>query len=130
MVSYWQSRGGGGAHLTRPGAAGGAPAVSSPPPPRAEPKFELRTGAPRGGGGGGAGAARGGPRGGPPRPRRSRVAPARRDGRWLLDPARGEEEPLVRPHDRLKVLEWMLGEWTDEGSDAVTRTSCAWSKDG
>jgi uncharacterized protein (TIGR02246 family) len=54
----------------------------------------------------------------------------KRDGRWLLASVREEPDPAVRPHDRLKALEWMVGDWMDEGSDAVVRVNCRWSDDG
>ncbi len=53
-----------------------------------------------------------------------------RDGRWLIASVREEPDPLVRPHDRLKDLEWMIGEWVDEGPDSVVRVDCRWSEDG
>jgi uncharacterized protein (TIGR02246 family) len=68
--------------------------------------------------------------GGAPLYRRYSVVHVKQDGKWLLDSVREEDEPMVRPHDRLKVLEWMLGEWTDEGSEGLGRTVVAWSKDG
>ena len=37
---------------------------------------------------------------------------------------------MVRPHDRLKDLEWMVGEWIDEAPDSVARFNCRWSEDG
>jgi uncharacterized protein (TIGR02246 family) len=67
--------------------------------------------------------------GGAPLARRHLVIHVKQDGRWSIDTVREEKEPAVRPHDRLKELEWMLGEWTDEGSDAIVRTDCHWSKD-
>ena len=36
----------------------------------------------------------------------------------------------VRPHDRLKELEWLVGDWIDESADALVRTQCRWSEDG
>jgi uncharacterized protein (TIGR02246 family) len=54
----------------------------------------------------------------------------KRDGRWLMASVREEPDPLVRPHERLKELEWMVGEWVDEGSDSETRVNCHWSADG
>ena len=68
--------------------------------------------------------------GGAPLHRRYNVIHVKQDGKWLLDSVREEDEPAVRPHDRLKAIEWLVGNWTDEGSDAVTRTACEWSKDG
>ena len=69
------------------------------------------------------------PASGAPVSRRHIVIHIKQDGRWYMDSVREEKEPVVRPHDRLKDLEWMLGEWTDEGSDSIVRTSCHWSKD-
>ena len=37
---------------------------------------------------------------------------------------------MVRPHDRLGELAWMVGEWLDEGPDATVRFDCRWSEDG
>jgi uncharacterized protein (TIGR02246 family) len=53
----------------------------------------------------------------------------KRNGRWLIASVREESEPLVRPHERLKELEWMIGDWVDEGSDSVVRVNCRWSED-
>jgi uncharacterized protein (TIGR02246 family) len=67
--------------------------------------------------------------GGAPLARRHLVIHVKQDGRWSMDSVREEKEPAIRPHDRLKDLEWMLGEWTDEGADSIVRTSCHWSTD-
>ena len=32
-------------------------------------------------------------------------------------------------HDRLRELEWMLGEWVDEAPDSVILSTCRWSDD-
>jgi uncharacterized protein (TIGR02246 family) len=53
----------------------------------------------------------------------------KRDGRWLISSVHEEPDPLVRPHDRLKDLEWMIGDWIDEGADSVVRVHCQWSQD-
>src|SRR5262249_53712459 len=54
----------------------------------------------------------------------------KRGGRWLISGVREEPDPLVRPHERLKDLEWMTGEWVDEGPDSEVRVHCRWSEDG
>lgn len=54
----------------------------------------------------------------------------KRGGRWLISSEREEPDPLVRPHERLKELEWMLGDWLDEGSDSLVRVHCRWAEDG
>jgi uncharacterized protein (TIGR02246 family) len=53
----------------------------------------------------------------------------KREGRWLISSVREEPDPLVRPHDRIKDLEWMVGDWIDEGADSVVRLHCQWSED-
>jgi uncharacterized protein (TIGR02246 family) len=53
----------------------------------------------------------------------------KRDGHWLISSVREEGDPFVRPHDRLKDLEWMVGDWIDEGADSVVRLHCQWSED-
>jgi uncharacterized protein (TIGR02246 family) len=53
----------------------------------------------------------------------------KRDGRWLISSVREEPDPQVRPHERLKDLGWMIGEWVDEGSDSEVRVDCRWSDD-
>ena len=48
----------------------------------------------------------------------------RHNGHWLISSVREEHDPLVTPSDRLKELEWMLGDWVDEGSDSEVRVEC------
>ena len=54
----------------------------------------------------------------------------KRDGKWLQTYVRETSEKLLPPKDRLKDLDWLLGEWVDESSEAVVFTSCQRSKDG
>jgi uncharacterized protein (TIGR02246 family) len=69
------------------------------------------------------------PPGGAPVSRHYTVLFVKRDGHWLISSVREEPDPLVRPHDRLKDLEWMVGDWIDEGADSVVRVHCQWSED-
>src|SRR5258705_257479 len=64
------------------------------------------------------------PKEGPPWASRYSVIYVRRDGRWLVAGEREYpgEEPSHR--DRLKELEWLLGDWVDESEDSVIHTSC------
>ena len=32
-------------------------------------------------------------------------------------------------HERLKELEWLVGEWLDESSDSIVHATCRWSDD-
>jgi uncharacterized protein (TIGR02246 family) len=61
--------------------------------------------------------------------RRHTVLFVKRDGRWLISSVREEPDPLVRPHDRLRELAWIIGEWVDEGSESHVKISCQWSED-
>jgi hypothetical protein len=52
------------------------------------------------------------------------------DGKWRIASAREvqDDSPLT-PHDRLRPLAWLVGDWVDEGADAVVGISCRWSED-
>ncbi len=54
----------------------------------------------------------------------------KKDGQWLQSSVREHPDQDVSPHERLKELEWLLGDWINESQDAVVRTSCKWSDDG
>ena len=54
----------------------------------------------------------------------------KRDGRWLISSVREDPVEVGRPHDRLKDLEWMVGEWVEERPDASVRLSCRWAEGG
>ncbi len=66
---------------------------------------------------------------GPPVSRFYTMLCVKRDGRWFITSVREESDPLVRPHDRLRELDWMIGEWVDEATDSEVRVHCAWSED-
>ena len=66
----------------------------------------------------------------PPRTNRYSVIYARQGGRWLHARIRDEPEEDVPAHERLRELEWMLGEWVNESDDEVVFTTCKWSDDG
>jgi uncharacterized protein (TIGR02246 family) len=52
------------------------------------------------------------------------------DGRWLQSAVRDEVSHDLTPHDRLKELEWLVGDWINESQDAVVNTTCKWTADG
>jgi uncharacterized protein (TIGR02246 family) len=52
------------------------------------------------------------------------------DGRWLQSAVRDEVTHDLTPHDRLKELEWMVGDWVNQSQDAVVNTTCKWTADG
>ncbi|WZO97719.1 SgcJ/EcaC family oxidoreductase [Isosphaeraceae bacterium EP7] len=55
----------------------------------------------------------------------------KRDGHWLQSAVRDEAVVAdLNPHDRLKELEWLVGDWINESQDAVVHTTCKWTDDG
>jgi uncharacterized protein (TIGR02246 family) len=54
------------------------------------------------------------------------------EGKWLLARARdfsADAEPRSN-HERLKELEWLVGEWIEEGEGTLVATSCRWDTTG
>ncbi|HEY1601508.1 MAG TPA: SgcJ/EcaC family oxidoreductase [Pirellulales bacterium] len=52
-----------------------------------------------------------------------------RDGKWLLDRVTDKEKDNLPSHyEQLKVLEWMVGEWTSDSEDADVELDCNWTK--
>ena len=49
------------------------------------------------------------------------------DGKWLIGFVRETEETELANSERLKPLEWLIGDWVDESPDSVVITSCKWS---
>jgi uncharacterized protein (TIGR02246 family) len=68
--------------------------------------------------------------GGAPEVTRFTAVHVRRDGRWLLSTVHDELARDVTPHDRLKELEWMVGDWINESQDSVVLTTCKWADGG
>ena len=52
----------------------------------------------------------------------------RRDGRWLQSSVYDlpGESAKSTPADHVKDLEWLVGEWVDEGDGAVVQSTCRW----
>jgi uncharacterized protein (TIGR02246 family) len=51
-------------------------------------------------------------------------------GEWRQATVRDELAHDLTPHDRLKELEWLVGDWVNESHDAVVFTTCAWATNG
>jgi uncharacterized protein (TIGR02246 family) len=63
-----------------------------------------------------------------PETTRYSVIYVRQGGRWLQSIVRDfAMEPAVP--DRLKELEWLVGDWVNESSESVVTTNCRWSDD-
>ena len=53
----------------------------------------------------------------------------KRDGKWLLDRVTDKSKEVIPTHyEQLKALEWMVGSWTDEASNAEVEVNCHWTK--
>jgi len=54
----------------------------------------------------------------------------KRDGKWKMQSVReaGPAEGLPSHYEKLKVLEWLIGEWVDSDDDATIKTTCQWTK--
>ena len=60
----------------------------------------------------------------------------KRDGKWLLDRVREEdeldaEEEEAKPishYEQLKDLEWMIGKWVDDAGGDIITTECEWTR--
>jgi uncharacterized protein (TIGR02246 family) len=68
--------------------------------------------------------------GGEPEITRFTVVYIRKNGQWLQSAVRDEYAHDLGPHDRLKELEWLVGDWVNESQDAIVSTSCKWTDDG
>jgi uncharacterized protein (TIGR02246 family) len=51
-------------------------------------------------------------------------------GQWRQAAVRDELAKDITPQDRLKELEWLVGDWVNESEDAIVSTSCTWAKGG
>ncbi|QEH38223.1 hypothetical protein OJF2_68210 [Aquisphaera giovannonii] len=54
----------------------------------------------------------------------------KQDDRWLMASVREESDPQVPPRERIKELEWMVGEWVDDAPDSQSKVTCRFSDDG
>jgi len=55
---------------------------------------------------------------------------AKRNGTWKVVTTRTLERENASPHEHLKQLEWLVGDWVDESPDVVVKHHCQWSEDG
>jgi uncharacterized protein (TIGR02246 family) len=67
--------------------------------------------------------------GGPPSTSKYTATFVKTQGRWLVASIRELDDFTISHHERLKELEWLVGEWLEETGDAVISTRFAWSDD-
>jgi uncharacterized protein (TIGR02246 family) len=68
------------------------------------------------------------PKDGTPIVNRYSAVDIKRDGEWLLASVR-ESAGELTTHERLRELEWMLGEWIDESGDSAIQSTVRWTGD-
>jgi uncharacterized protein (TIGR02246 family) len=54
----------------------------------------------------------------------------KQENQWLQSAVRDEVARDVSPHEHLKELEWLVGDWVNESQDAVVLTTCKWASGG
>lgn len=52
----------------------------------------------------------------------------KKDGRWTMQSVRVVEEESVSAYGALQPLEWLVGEWVDEGRDELVETKFRWDE--
>ena len=50
----------------------------------------------------------------------------KRNGRWMMQSVRVVEEESLSAYGELQPLEWLVGEWMDEGRDEIVESKFAW----
>ena len=48
-------------------------------------------------------------------------------GKWMMGFVRDTPDTDLTNYERLKPLEWMIGDWIDESPESIVMTSCKWS---
>lgn len=58
------------------------------------------------------------------------VVHVRQEGEWQIVSSRDVINPRdhVAPHEHLKALAWLVGDWIEEGGDSMVSTSCRWDE--
>jgi uncharacterized protein (TIGR02246 family) len=54
------------------------------------------------------------------------VSHVKRGGRWQMSHVRTFNRKVLSPYDRLRELEWLVGDWIDESSESAVETSYRW----
>jgi len=68
------------------------------------------------------------PLGGRPIAGRYTAIRVKQDGKWMVASVREVAEELPSNYDRLKELEWMVGDWVDQGEGTTVRSTVRWSR--
>jgi uncharacterized protein (TIGR02246 family) len=52
----------------------------------------------------------------------------KKDGEWKMASARTLDREVISTFGELRQLEWLVGDWVDEGADSVVEMSCQWDE--
>jgi uncharacterized protein (TIGR02246 family) len=55
------------------------------------------------------------------------VTHVRTNGKWLMNHVRIFDRTVLSPYDRLRELEWLVGDWVNEGNGSVLETTYHWN---
>jgi len=69
------------------------------------------------------------PDGAPPATHHYTALFVKQGDRWMCSSVREELDTSLTHHERLRELEWLVGEWLDESPDSVVHTTCRWTGD-
>ncbi|MHB8974368.1 MAG: YybH family protein [Pirellulaceae bacterium] len=56
------------------------------------------------------------------------VVHVKQEGHWLMASVRDLSDAMTTASEELRPLEWLVGDWVDEGPDAVVATSYRWAE--
>lgn len=56
------------------------------------------------------------------------VLHVKKEGKWLMQAVRVQEEETLSAYGELRPLEWLLGEWIDEGSEESVEANFKWDE--
>jgi uncharacterized protein (TIGR02246 family) len=56
------------------------------------------------------------------------VVHLKKDGAWRMASVRSVDRDVLSNYEMLRDLEWLVGDWVDEGIDGVVQTSCRWDE--
>jgi len=53
----------------------------------------------------------------------------KKDGVWQMAAVRSHDREVLSNYEMLSELEWLVGDWVDEGADGVVEISCRWDEE-
>ncbi len=56
------------------------------------------------------------------------VTHVKQGDRWFMRDARSYNRRVLSPYDQLRDLEWLVGDWVDEGNDSIIESRYRWAE--